>query len=234
MTKANVLASLQKCAKKLDRTPTYTEIWRMSKITKYMIKLHFGTMAEALKRAGVAARGVGHRLDTLTLLEDWAHLTRKVGRPPSFMEYRRAGNYGANSFLNRCGAWSRVGERFCALVKERKKENVWADVLRIVKEWEGKTTAEGRRKMARRVPSERVMHDEVQPRRKIHADRPIYGATGQAAGTAQCADNRKRGDIRFWAGGRQAGLRGGTHPNSVSRLRGATRGSSGKVAAGED
>ena len=122
MTKANVLAGLQKCAKKLDRTPTYTELWRMTKITKYMIKLHFGSMAEALKRAGIAARGIGHRLDTLTLLEDWAHLTRKVGRPPSFMEYRRAGNYGANSFLNRCGAWSRVGERFCALVKERKKE----------------------------------------------------------------------------------------------------------------
>ena len=110
MTKANVLAGLQKCAKKLDRTPTYTEIWRMSKITKYTIKLHFGSMAEAMKRAGVAARGVGHRLDTLTLLEDWAHLTRKVGRPPSFMEYRRAGNYGANSFLNRCGAWSRVAD----------------------------------------------------------------------------------------------------------------------------
>lgn len=105
MTKETVLAGLQKCAKKLGRTPTYTEIWRMSKITKYMIKLHFGSLAEALKRAGIAARGIGHRLDTLTLLEDWAHLTRKVGRPPSFMEYRRAGNYGANSFLNRCGAW---------------------------------------------------------------------------------------------------------------------------------
>ena len=78
MTKANVLAGLQKCAKKLGRTPTYTEIWRMTKITKYLIKLHFGTLADALKRAGIAARGIGHRLDTLTLLEDWAHLTRKV------------------------------------------------------------------------------------------------------------------------------------------------------------
>ena len=182
MTKANILAGLQKCAKKLDRTPTYTELWRMTKITKYMIKLHFGTLAEALKRAGVAARGIGHRLDTLTLLEDWAHLVRKMDRPPSFMEYRRAGNYGANSFLNRCGAWSRVGERFCALVKERKKEKTWGDVLRIVKEWEGKTTAEGRRKMARRAPSERVMHDEVQPRRKIHADRPIYGPPARLPG----------------------------------------------------
>ncbi len=98
MTKAKVLAGLQKCAKKLDRTPTYTELWRMTKITKYMIKLHFGTLAEALKRAGIAARGIGHRLDTLTLLEDWAHLTRKVGRPPSFMEYRTGGQLWRKQF----------------------------------------------------------------------------------------------------------------------------------------
>ena len=43
MTRENILAGLKKCAKKLDRTPTYTEIWRMTKITKYMIKLHFGS-----------------------------------------------------------------------------------------------------------------------------------------------------------------------------------------------
>src|SRR5215472_13572345 len=145
MTKKEILAGLKQCATKMGRTPTFAEIWRTMKITKYMIQMHFGTLAEAMKHAGVPARGVGHRLDTLTLLEDWAHLARKMGRPPSFMEYRKAGNYGANSFLNRCGAWSRVGERFCAVVKERKKESVWADVLEIARQWEGKTTAEGRR-----------------------------------------------------------------------------------------
>jgi hypothetical protein len=175
MTKKQVLAGIRKCAKKLGRTPTYTELWRIGKVTKYMIKLHFVTLAEAMKRAGVQARGSGHRLDTLTLLEDWGHLARKMGRPPSFMEYRRAGNYGANSFLNRCGAWSRVGERFCAVVKERKKEYVWMDVLAIIREWEGKTTWEGRRKMMKPMVSERVMHDEAQPRRKMIAGRPIYG-----------------------------------------------------------
>lgn len=182
MTRKQVIAGLKKCAHKLGRTPTYAEIWRMTKIKKYLINLHFGTLSEAMRKAGVAARGIGHRLDTLTLLEDWGHLTRKMGRPPSFMEYRRAGNFGANSFLNRCGAWSRVGERFCAVVKERKKESAWADVLKIVKEWEGHTTWEGRRKMARRTVSERVAHDEAQPRRKMLPGRPIYGPPARLPG----------------------------------------------------
>ena len=154
----------------------------MTRITKYEINMHFSNMGSALKQAGVAARGIGHRLDTMTLLEDWAHLTRKLGRPPSFMEYRQSGQFCANSFLNRCGAWSRVGERFRAVMAEHKKESEWKDVLEIIARWEGKTTAEGRRKAQNSRPSERVIHDEPQPRRKIKLDRPIYGAPSNLAG----------------------------------------------------
>ena len=181
MTRKEILSGLKKCAQKLGRTPTYTEIWRMTKATKYLIKMHFGTLAQAYGEAGIVSRGAGHRLDTVTLLEDWAHLARKMGRPPSFMEYRKAGQFGANSFLNRCGAWSRVGERFRALMKEHKRENEWADVLEIIARWQGRTTAEGRRKM-QVSPSERVSHDEPQPRRKILPGRPIYGAPAKLAG----------------------------------------------------
>ena len=98
MTKAKVLAGLQKCAKKLDRTPTYTELWRMTKITKYMIKLHFGTLAEALKRAGIAARGIGHRLDTLTLLEDWAHLDAQSGPSAELYGVQKGGQLWRKQF----------------------------------------------------------------------------------------------------------------------------------------
>lgn len=181
MTRKQVLAGLKKCAKKLGRTPTYTEIWHTAKISKYQIKMHFGTLAQAYGEAGIVSRGAGHRLDTVTLLEDWAHLTRKLRRPPSFMEYRKAGQFGANSFLNRCGAWSRVGERFRALMKAHQKESEWADVLKIIAAWEGRTTAEGRRKM-QASPSERVIHDEPQPRRKIRPDRPIYGPPSMLCG----------------------------------------------------
>src|SRR5262249_40342271 len=95
---------------------------------------------------------------------------------PSFMEYRRAGHFGANSILNRCGAWSRVGERFRALMTENKMESDWADVLTIIAQWEGHTTAEGRRKLLNKQHiSERPGHDNPVPRQKIKRDRPIFG-----------------------------------------------------------
>jgi hypothetical protein len=182
MTREKILAGLRKCAKKLGRTPTYTEIWRLTKITKYLIKMHFGTLAQAYSQAGIVLRGIGHRVDTVALLKDWAHLTRRLGRPPSFMEYRRAGQFGANSILNRCGAWSRVGDRFRVVIKEHKQESAWADVLETIARWEGKTTAEGRRKMANRRPSERIMHDDPLARRKMLPDRPIYGPPARLPG----------------------------------------------------
>lgn len=182
MTKEKVLAGLKKCATKLGRTPTSTEIRRMTGITDYLIHRNFNNLAHALQQAGVETRGVGHRVDTMTLMEDWAHLTRKLERPPSHMEYRKMGQYGANSILTRCGAWSRAGERFRALVLENKKESEWADVLKIIAQWEGRTTAEGRRKMANSRPSERVIQDEPQPRRKMKAGRPIYGPPSRLRG----------------------------------------------------
>jgi hypothetical protein len=182
MTKEQVVAGLRRCAQKLGRTPSTAEIARMTKITQYLIHRHFKNVAHALRAAGIEPRGVGHRVDTVTLLEDWAHLTRKLGRPPSFMEYRNAGQFGSNSFINRCGAWSRVGERFRAVVKENKKESEWADVLEIIARWEGHTTAEGRRKVQAKHPSERPINDEPPQRRKIMPNRPTFGAPCSIAG----------------------------------------------------
>src|SRR5262249_6726609 len=176
MTKVEILAGLRNCAKKLGRTPTKEEIRRLARITDYFIHVHFTNLAHALRAAGLEARGVGHRVDTVALLKDWAYLVRKLGRPPSFMEYRRAGHFGANSILNRCGAWSRVGERFQAQMAENKTESEWADVLAIIAEWKGHTTAEGRRKLLNSQHiSERPGHDNPVPRQKIKRDRPIFG-----------------------------------------------------------
>jgi hypothetical protein len=182
MTKEKVLALLKKCATKLGRTPTTTEIQRMTGVSPYFINRHFNNLAHALQQAGIEPRGVGHRVDTVSLMEDWAHLVRKLGRPPSHMEYKKAGQFGANSILNRCGAWSRAGERFCALVAENKTQGEWADVLEIIARWEGKTTAAGRRTVQNGRKSERAIQDEPQPRRKILPGRPVYGAPSKVRG----------------------------------------------------
>jgi Homing endonuclease associated repeat len=181
MTKAKLLAAIKKCARKLRRTPTVAEIKRMTGITDYEIRKHFANVTQALYQAGIDVRGVGRPANTLAVLEDWGRVTRKLGRPPSYMDYRREGQYTNNSLLLRCGAWSRVGERFQAEITQRKSENDWLDVLAIIKEWQGSTTAEGRRKMYVRA-SERVVHDEPQPGRKFISGRRIYGPPSKIPG----------------------------------------------------
>jgi Homing endonuclease associated repeat len=187
MTREEILAGLKKCARKLHRTPVMAEIRSMAKISEYHIRLHFRSLGNALREAGIEARGGGHKIDRFRLLEDWGQLARKLGHPPTHLEYRKAGEFGTATLVKYCGTWSKVGEQFRALVKRQRKEAEWADVLEIVRRWQGATTLAGRRRaMMQARLSERaalgLIHDEPQPPRKIKLDRPIYGPPSNLAG----------------------------------------------------
>jgi hypothetical protein len=175
MTKQKVLSGLKKCANKLGRTPTMGEIRRMTKITAYLIRMHCTNLGNALREADLEPRGGGHRVNLMRLFEDWAQLTRRMGHPPTALEYRRAGKYGMNTLVQRCGSWSRIGARFRALAKAEKMEREWGDVLEIIEEWKGRTTAGARLKMTNRRQQERVIGVERPPRPKMMPGRPIYG-----------------------------------------------------------
>ena len=131
-------------AKKLGRTPTMGEIRRMTKIRDYLIRFHYTNLGNALREAGLEPRGGGHRVNLVKLFEDWAQLTRRLGHPPTALEYRRGGSYGMNTLVKRCGSWRRIGMRFRALVDAERKEREWRDVLEIIEQWKGKTTAAAR------------------------------------------------------------------------------------------
>jgi len=177
MNKAQMLARLKKCAKKLGRTPTKREICRMMKISERCIRNHFGNIGNAVTAAGLRARRNGDRLSLVTLVEDWARLARKVGRPPTLAEYRKEGRFARNTVVRRCGPWSAIGARFQAVAKEQQIEAEWADVLAIVEQWKGATTGAARRKMyaISRRGERRVVHPELLLRRKMLPGRPIYG-----------------------------------------------------------
>jgi hypothetical protein len=183
MTKETVLAGLQKCAKKLGRTPTMREMRRMMKISEHNIRFHYKNLRSALREAGLDARAQGFKVNLVRLLEDWAHVARKLGHPPTCVEYRKAGEFADSTLILRCGAWSRVGARFRALAKEQKMESEWADVLAMIARWEGATTVAGRRRMqAQSRAIERMVLDEPELRRKIRSDRPIYGPPSSLRG----------------------------------------------------
>lgn len=182
MTKKQVLAEIKRCAKKLGHTPTMGEIRRMTKITDYLVRFHCTNLGNALREAALEPRGGGHRVNMVKLFEDWAELARKLGHPPTALEYRRAGKYGMNTLVKRCGAWSRIGSRFRALVKAEKMESEWGDVVKMIAQWDGHTTLSGRLKMTNRRQQERATVDEPRPRRKIRLDRPVYGPPSDLPG----------------------------------------------------
>ncbi len=182
MTKEQLLAGIKKCAHKLGRSPSMPEIQRMTGITEYMVRKHYAGLTYALRKLGLQPRTKGPILDTLTLLEDWGRVTRKLGRPPSFTDYKNEGQYASASVMARCEAWSRVGERFQAEITARRSEREWADVLEIIEQWRGSTTAEGRRRMLNRRPGEQVTNDAPQPCRKIISGRTIYGPPSKISG----------------------------------------------------
>jgi hypothetical protein len=76
MTKQEILAGLQKCAKKLGRTPTMREMRRMMKISEHNIRFHYKNLRSALREAGLDARAQGFKVNLVRLLEDWAHVAQ--------------------------------------------------------------------------------------------------------------------------------------------------------------
>jgi hypothetical protein len=183
MTKQEVLSGLKKCAKKLGRTPTMREMRRMMKISEHNIRFHYKNLRSALREAGLDARAQGFKVNLVRLLEDWAQVARKLGHPPTCVEYRKAGEFADSTLILRCGAWSRLGARFRALAKEQKMESEWADVLAMIARWEGATTVAGRRRMqAQSHATAEVAQPNVLAARRIKADRPIYGPPSSLRG----------------------------------------------------
>ena len=180
MTKEEVKACLLACAQKLGRTPTYAEVRAMTRVTRFWIQKYFASMGHAFREAGVEAKGSGHRLEMVSLLEDWARAARKLGRLPSITEYRKEGQFSIRPFIDRCKSWGGVPEAVRVWAREQEAEEKWADVLAMVAERE-KRAAEGAFRMPD-MQSTPEFATGARARRKIKLDRPIYGAPSAVAG----------------------------------------------------
>ncbi len=168
-TQEEVIAALQECARKLGRAPNYPELRRMKKMSHVDYRKYFGTLAAALKAAGLEPRGGGHRIEMPQLFEDWALVARKVGRCPSAPDYEVHSKYSLQPLQRRFGAWANVslGMRDYA-EKQGLKEN-WADVMAMITRLR-KESPEGRRPSARKGSEAQVTNVSVLP------NRTLYGA----------------------------------------------------------
>jgi hypothetical protein len=83
ITRKNIVAALQKAARKLGRTPSKREFAELSGRSKYQIIRYFQTYRTALAAAGMMPNQSGRRIEMAVLMTDWGNVARKVGGVPS-------------------------------------------------------------------------------------------------------------------------------------------------------
>ncbi len=148
-TKEEVIAAMQECARKLGHTPSYPELRYMKKMSHVDYRKHFGTLAAALKAAGLEPRGGGHRIEMPQLFEDWARVARQVGRCPSAPDYEVHSKYSLQPLQRRFGAWANVSRGMRDYAEKSGLKEQWHDVMAMVSKLQ-RESPEGRRPSARK------------------------------------------------------------------------------------
>jgi hypothetical protein len=167
--KEEIVKSIQKCAKKLRRNPTSRDLQTLAGISRHIVTARCGSLAKALRAAGLKPAGVGHEQTDASLLLDWARAARGLKKLPTIAEYKRRGRYSLMPFASRYQGWMRVPEAFARFARGARIEEGWRDVLALV---EAGPQARSRASILRLPP--RILRP---PRgAAVLRNRPLYGA----------------------------------------------------------
>jgi hypothetical protein len=132
VTREEIIAAIQRCARKLGRTPTRSELKKMAGISLGRVKQLFGGMTLALREAGLKPGGRGHLIPTGELMLEWARVARKLGKLPPMQTYQHVARTTHVPFVRRYGSWLAVPEAFERFAEEKQIEAQWKDVLTMV------------------------------------------------------------------------------------------------------
>ena len=104
LSRAEIIAAIQECARKLGRPPTLAELKKMAGIPTSRLKYFFHGSTAALREAGLDPRGRGHLIPNSDLLLDWARVARKMGKLPPMNRYESVGRSTHVPFIRRYGS----------------------------------------------------------------------------------------------------------------------------------
>ena len=121
--KQRVVAAIRECAEKLGRAPTQFELGKMTGITRYMVQKYFVTYAQAMRECGFELVGAGVKQPTETLFEDWARVTRELGRAPKVLEYSLRSQFSVRPLMRRFGGWNAANDALLKYAKENGRES---------------------------------------------------------------------------------------------------------------
>lgn len=107
-TKQEVIAAIRRCAEELGHVPSLDELLRITKMSKYAVRRHFGPYVNALEACGLERHGCGYKVDLKKLFLDWAAMVRKLGKTPSMLDYELHGKYTVKPLVRHYGGWTHV------------------------------------------------------------------------------------------------------------------------------
>ena len=224
--KEEILRAIKRCAKKLGRAPSYTELLQTIRVTRREIRKYFGTYTDAVRQCGMTRAGSGHEVPLEALFIDWAGVARQLKKLPTVAEYELHGSYSVMPLFRRFGSWRQTPLGLMLYAQEHGLEKKWSDVMEMVKAGPQKGQAvAGRKSMAGRLaggfPARanagpggaaakrgrgRTMGAREHRRSRIMPDRPTYGPPMVEGPLANEPDNEQAVVFLFGAMARELGF----------------------------
>jgi len=129
MSKEELIAAIQQCAKELGRTPKCSELISRFPATKMAaIRKHLGTYTRALEESGLARTGCGFEATMDDLFRDWAEIVRKMGRIPTMTEYEHQSKFSVRPLTGRFRRWRQVPRGMHKYAEQTKLNVEYGDV----------------------------------------------------------------------------------------------------------
>jgi hypothetical protein len=166
-SKEEVSAAIRKCAEELGHVPSMDELLRVTGMSKYLIRRHFGAYTKALEACGLERHGCGYRVEMKNLFLDWAAIVRKLGKIPSMLEYELHGKYTTKPLVRHFGGWTHVAAGLRGFAHQAGLEDEWQDVLEV---------AANHVKYAPPPARTPVLQRNLLPQARKLAGRQVYGA----------------------------------------------------------
>jgi hypothetical protein len=170
MTKEQLMAAITEITDKLGHVPSYSELMKTGKVSGRQIVKHFATYTRALRACNLERVCGGNKLPLERLFQDWARVTRELGKIPSKSEYEHLGKHSDTPLKSRFGSWGQVPRYLRRYIEEQGRTEEWKDVLALIREYE-----QGQDGMEMAAPPECEQKKPSTLKPGVMTDRPVYG-----------------------------------------------------------
>jgi len=127
--KQQILDSIGAIARRLGRSPSHSEFFSRSGMTRYSVSQFFSKWNDAVRAAGLEPRRLKVRPEDSELLRDWGETVRRKRVLLSRRGYLLEGKHDPRTLERRFGPWSMLPDVFRKFADSKPE---WADVVALL------------------------------------------------------------------------------------------------------